>query len=57
MAAAVAVVVVLPSGVYRSASCAYAAGLTSNVEQIPVFNLSLLNSFIYLNVFMFKATG
>ena len=45
----VVVVVVLPSvwGSHCSASCAYAADLTSNVEQIPVFNLSLLN-FLYL---------
>ena len=48
MAAAFAVVVVLPSGgSYRSASCAYAAGLTSNVEQIPVFNLSFLNFYLF----------
>ena len=34
-------------GSYRSALCAYAAGLTSNVEQIPVFNLSSLNFYLF----------
>ena len=38
MVAAVAVVVVLPSGVPIVRH--HAAGLTSNVEQIPVCNLS-----------------
>ena len=31
---------------YRSASCAYVAGLTSNVKQILVINLSLLNFYL-----------
>ena len=57
MAAAVAVVVILPSGtpIVRHRHHANAASLRSNVEQIPVFNLCLLN-FYHLNVFMFMAT-
>ena len=50
MVAAVALVVVLPSGgSYRSVSCALAAGLTSSVEQIPVsvFELSLRDFYLF----------
>ena len=34
-------------GSHRSPACSYAAGLTSNVEQIPLFKLSLRNFYLF----------